>query len=96
MKIHDNIRNGICPNGCGKLILFKFPIYIWELCPVEVLEAYYDSQADDNVDFDHVAIGAVCPMCSFVVTGTAKDRPHPNGHISSIHYGDEQNVEPDQ
>ena len=93
MGIFENIQSGTCPNECGNLILFKFPIYIWELCPAEVLEAYYDSQADDDVDFDAIAIGAVCPVCSFVVTGVAKDRPHPSGHVSSIHLEEDGNVE---
>lgn len=97
MDLFDDIQKGICPNGCGELSILKVPIYVWEQCPMEVLEAYYESQAgkDDEEDFDHIAIVAICTKCSFVLSNIVKDedRPHVDDGISSIQYGETKDVD---
>lgn len=71
MNYFEKLEAGLCPNDCGKLMIPKCPINVALLCPIDVLDAYYSSTVyDDN--FDNIAITALCPICSFVITQNVK------------------------
>lgn len=71
----DSLREGICPNKCGKIILFDKPLTV--VLPCAVIDIISDLQMRGEVSKDIkdvVLIVAACPKCGFHVTNTVSEQ----------------------
>ncbi len=98
MNFYEKLAKGLCPNDCGEMFEPEQPIYVWTLVPLDVLEAYHESTTKPepgDIDFDRVALVAICPICSFVLTMNVDPEHNPGGagmvHIE--HVGEEENLD---
>ena len=64
----DLIKEGSCPNKCGKLTILKHPLKILLLIPEDLID-HVPKEADEDY---YGAIIAMCLECGFTLTQGAK------------------------
>jgi hypothetical protein len=60
----DLIKEGLCPNECGKLTVLKHPLKIMLLIPEDLIDSVPE-EADEDY---YGAIAAMCLECGFTLT----------------------------